>query len=452
MTTKEQVVVDAVKAAKRSQFGLTAIKVELEIRFHRDNQPRPTYGCSKCTSGEVLHSGCRGVGCIGCSHNGRKACMTCLFKNIDWNNLRLVNDYVLKQLVKFGLAERIPDGERYAHSYFYRPKSPLVFAKTYNDVTVDTELTFTLSVEEPESALLLPKFLKAFYGLKKHLNQEPSVAGAGMHMSLLNSEGGVYPTYSTPSEVAKFRNFRKSMILLMPALFFLGSPDSKSRPMGYRRPMVEQQHYSAINYGSGALEFRVFETCYEYPETILDNVVVMCNCLRFWTKKYTRNHLQKITKECLFGNDGGGELSRLFVTTQHIDLLNRGLRMIKPSYRTITELKTQRNFTITKRAIRSKEVKALKVAEQQYIEYEYKYGWEQVMRKNNYINDFLSDAVIYTSGVRPAPGDPETLRLATERAEEKLKNRTDTKTSKPVFINETINKELNAGDYKLCVV
>lgn len=451
MTTKEQAVINAVEYAKKSQFGLTAIKVEMEINFNRGLARRPDeLGCDNCVAGHMDCTFCDG-GCSYCNYGDPVVCRNCYADNTDFQDYKSIQDAILKPLVKHKLAEKIPKTKKDSYGHVYRPAGALKFARTMYDATVDTEMTFTLSMENSKDVLKLPEFLKSFYALKDKIGQSPSVASAGLHISFLNASDYGYPADTSPTDMMRFRNFKKSMILLMPALYFLGSPNERSRGLTYRQPMVEREHRAAINYSHGALEFRVFETCYDTPEAILDNIVVMSNCLRFWTKRYTRNHLQKITKEVVFGITDGDELKRLYRTALHIDLLNRGLRIIKPSYKSITELKQERNFTVTKQSLRQNHKLAMVEAEKQYGEYENKFGWEQVMRKNSYINDFLSDRVVRTSSEVPKPGDEQTLKVATEYGEQMTKSYESRKESKEVFCEKAIVKMNSPGEYRLGV-
>lgn len=448
---RDDVLIQAVQTANSSQFKLTGIKVELEIVFGRDNMSRVSRGCENCSEGAVSCS-CVG-GCNNCRHRGFVRCKPC-FSKFNPHDQRSVNDEILKRLMPLKLARKLKKSEYNDYGYMYAPKLPLVFAKTYFDVTVDTEFTFTISTLNPKTVLLLPKILEAFYSVKDMFNQEPSIEGAGMHITFLKTKDAGYPRgYATQTDQLRFKNFKKSMTLLLPALYFLSSCNDKSRGLGYRRPQIASIHESAINWLYQGLEFRTFEPCYTTPEMILDDVLVGLNCLKFFTKKYTRNHLAKITTKTNFGCDGS-DLQRLYVTTEHIDLLNRGLRMIKPSYLSVTEIKAQRGFKTTKRDLRSKEKQAMLKAETEYTLYEKRYSWSLVTTKNNYIRRHFEDLLRQEEQANEprqytAELEAELLEIAEQRATPDVTRFGQAKEAKEQFCKNKIAQVLNAGDFVL---
>lgn len=493
---KDEILVDMVNKAKLSQFGLTGVKVELEAKFHRDRAPRRRVTCSYCEEGRYECNDCGGSGhytcsdcdgegmievdgqetgcncddgydsCDSCDGEGTHLCSRCEGDYVissgdatvpDWNDMKMVHDIVLKRLQPLGLSARLTTEDRLNRvrefGHIWKPISPLVYSKVYVDGTVDTEMTFTLLLEDSRTILLLPKIVQAFVKLKEDIGQGIDVGNAGMHMSLLNSEGAIYPVSHTTEQPAIFANFQKSMTLLLPALFFLASSNEKCRGMAFRTPVVSNNHkYSAIAYRGGGLEFRVFETCYENPEGILDNMVVMLNCLKYWTRTYTRNHLDQVTHEVLFGLDGSDELKRLYVTNEHIELLNRGLKLIKPSYYSIQELKKQRNFTVTKRDFVLRERQAREEAEREYKLYEARIGWEQVMAKNSYIARAIGDRVVYQHTLETIPEMSAQAIAEIEREAEEDVKRTLVPDSKATFCKHAVEKGLRAGDWRLqCV-
>lgn len=459
----------AIRKAKRGQFGLTGVKVEMEIVFNRNQVPAKysTVSCGHCDyNGLMACTACSGHGvienegsdwinmpCEDCNRTGRVCCTYCEGKSgdhIDWTDNKFLHDRVLEKLVPLGLAKKVKRNT-YAYSHNYAPTGALVFSKVYSDVTVDCEMTFTLSLEDEQVALLLPKFLEIFYGLKKQIGKQTNVANAGMHLSLLNSPNAEYPYGNTDSTSIRYKNFRKSMILLMPALYFLASCNGKTRGLKYRIPDVSTMHRVAISYGGGALEFRVFDTCYDHPEMVLDHLMVALNCLRFWTRKYTRNHLQQITKRTAFGREGSDELARLYVTSEHIDLLNRGLKMIKPSWYTIKQVKQQRNFTVTKKQTNNLSKQHAVQVRKEYGLYEKRFGWEQVMLKNNYIAEYINDVVLQP--MRQAPSADVPTEDIDERAEIYAKERMSRaiKDTFEVFQKREMPRVAKSGDYELCV-
>jgi hypothetical protein len=190
--------------------------------------------------------------CEECDSEGMVTCDTCSEGRIDCDNCRstgqtpawgydsVCHDYILEKLVPLGLAKPIEEGERYDHSNKFKPTGALVFSKFYNDMSVDSEWTFTLGVNEPEAMMLLPRMLEIFKELGEAIGGQFDTAGAGMHMAFLHGENALYPVPvpSGHAQHTRYGNFKKSMSLLMPALFFLGSSSEISRPLRFRQPGV----------------------------------------------------------------------------------------------------------------------------------------------------------------------------------------------------------------------
>lgn len=375
-----------------------------------------TTECSDCIGGTVECGGCEGSGryeCDECGGSGRVECEDCGGEGIDnpFVSTTYCHDWLLEYLSQHGLAEASetgwtpppPEGlislSRRPLAEHWKPKAPIAYSQVYHDATVDTEWTVTLSVESKAKAILYSKILgEAFNALgeaiQKVTGTSTNISNAGMHISVLNSVGAVYPTQGSSSDHARWTNFRKSMVLMMPALYFLAASSDKTRGLQYRAPQVSTSKYNAIHYDGGALEFRVFDTCYQNVEQILDNVVVICNALRYWRTKYKRNYLDSVTKGKVvyFGVERGySDLKNFFVTSQHIDLLNRGLKLLKPEYYTIRELKVQRGFKVTKRQTNNIGKDWRIRAEKEYKEYERRIGWDMVMTRGNYIRRYAEE-------------------------------------------------------------
>jgi hypothetical protein len=327
---QEAVVVRAVNRAKKSQFQVTAVKVELEANLRRR-------------------------------------------EGGDFSNVTDCHDYLMAKLATLGLAEfREDEWITLGHGVEteWHPIWPLTYAEFYFDGSVDSEFTFTLMLDTPRNVFLLPKIVKAFNSLAKEVGNGVDVRGAGMHMAWINSNNGVYPTRGTSADESRFYNYRKSMRMLLPALYFLGTGHEQTRGLGFRRPDVSSgSHRTAIDYRGGALEFRVFDTCYDKPNQILDNIVVMANSMKYWKSSFVSSGVEKITSRVKFGVDSSNRLDRFYVTYTHLDLLNFGLERLKPSYRTISQLKKQRKFTTDKRSLRKSKKEQERAAEAEYQEY-----------------------------------------------------------------------------------
>lgn len=343
---KRNAIIAAVNAAKSSEFKVTAIKVELEASL------------------------------------GRRG---------DFNSTDYCHAYMLERMVGLGLATENADEEYYDDlSDRYEWAGPLVFSRFYNDGSVDSEFTFTIKLDDPENIFLIPKIITIFNELAEDNGGGVDVRGAGMHTALINDRNGMYPVSISNTQFERYENFARSMPLLMPALYFLATSNDTSRGLGYRRPGVgHDSHRAAIDYRGGALEFRIFDTCYDNPEAFLDNFVVMSNCMKYWTTRYVASGLEQVCSQVQFGNNSGYELKRFYNTVVHIDLLDKGLAKLKPSYYTITEIKRQRKFDISRSKLQNERSEIEKQAGVEYKEYMERFNWRLLANKNYYMGDYI---------------------------------------------------------------
>lgn len=265
----------------------------------------------------------------------------------------------------------------------------LIYSEVYDDTSVDTEWTFTLSLKDPKTILLLPKFITACHALAAEIGVGLDTENAGMHMAFILDPHCYYKSDLPQSakDLNRFKNFRKSMAQMMPALFFLSASNSQTREMHFRMPRCGQsrytdhaeshsiarydgeQKYSAVHFVGSAVEFRVFDPCYDNAEQIFDNFIVMRNCMRFWSDNYRSPKLEKLIADMNFGfsyERSCGSVSDMYKTFNHVDVLNAGIRKLKPSYRTIAELKQQRGFKVTKRAIKQRHAERKAKAARKY--------------------------------------------------------------------------------------
>jgi hypothetical protein len=355
---RDEAVLRAVERLKTNPFKTTGIKVELEANLYRDDDDDDVL--------EAVLS--RMAAKLGLSVHDNDVhfddnCDICG----EWN-------------------------DDFAH--IHNPFPGIVYARCYNDGSVDTEITFTVSLATPSNVLLLPKMLAAFDEYCRDYGDNYDVEGAGMHMALINTPHCDYPGYGNQDNMNRFRNFRKSMQLLLPALYFLSAHSENTRGLSYREPRIEttdnhhgRDKFSAVNYTHGAVEFRVFDTCYDQPEDILDNVVVIANCMRYWRRGYMPSGLETITPSVSFGCGNGYGLERLYSTVEHIDLLNAGLRKLKPSYYTITELKQQRKFAVSKAGYQQRVDQIRHELEAGYAEYKQRWEWTWQRYEHQAIQD-----------------------------------------------------------------
>lgn len=228
-------------------------------------------------------------------------------------------------------------------------KEALIFSHFYYDGSVDSEFTFTLPIDNAHMAVY---FIEAFNLLAEAVGHGLNTSRAGMHTAILNSPHGNYPGGNN-LDGSKHRNFCNAMIPLMPALYFLASPDRESRALGYRGPNVGTGKSSAINGGPGCYEFRVFETCYKRPLAFIDNLIVIANCLKYY--KATPTDTSMKLGELGF-KDGTG-LERFYYSVKHVEALERGLKILKPQYKSVAQLMKERNLEISKDKLIEKERK-----------------------------------------------------------------------------------------------
>lgn len=427
---KRSVILEAIDSVKKGTFHATGIKLELEAQFNRGRAPRAGNGCSDCDGSGYYtcehcggdwedYSGCSECegGCDDCTDGyvdcdecteGRNRCNYCeIPDNSDaplhnWRSEPYCQDWLFEQLASLKLAEKNTIGKPGWKSNYgmWRPKLPLVFGKFYNDQSVDSEFTFTLSLQNSKDVFLLPKIIEIWNRLGEAIGQGVDLAGAGMHTAWLNDPDCYYSRQQKASDKQynQFRNFQRSMSLMMPALFFLASPDEKSRPLKFREPVVGcpelgGNKYSAVAYRSKALEFRVFNVCYDNPEQILDNIVVMKNCMRYWTNKYRPSGLGKIVQETSFGHDMDDSLKRFYCTADHIDLLNAGLKRLKPAYYSVKQIKSQRKFDVDKKTLKKLVSQNIEHAKLQYREYEERFAWKLATRRRRFEADVIDQRI-----------------------------------------------------------
>lgn len=472
---KHSTLLSKLKQAKKSQFGVTAIKVELEAQFGREELE----GCYECNGegdmscdhcdgdgmidcdscaarGEVDNpeditetmqcADCNGNGnidCAECEATGRVECYECHGEargsNGDFESNTVCYDWIMERLEPLGLAVH-NEGEEWETSHgdysYWHPTGALKYAEFYNDGSVDSEFTFTISIEDEANALLIPKIMDVFVALGKRIDNVFEVTGAGMHTAFLSSRDCTYGEGQRPTltQLHMFENFKKSATLLLPALYFLGTTNETSRGLGYRAPQIacselrddelriNSPKYSAIAYRNRALEFRVFDTCYDNTEAILDNLIVMTNFLKYWSSRYIDSGMGKVVKEVKFGNDGGNDLQRLYATSEHLDLLNAGLLKLKPSYYTISELKTQRKFKTNKHQTGNVVKRLRKDAKIAYREYEERFKWNLSAKKYYMMAQEIEHKANYENGQVLIAADQEAIKAEAEKkADEAVK-------------------------------
>lgn len=363
----------AIESIKTCDYRGTAIKVELEANLNRDYYDDDDSYCEEC-NGEgyryceeceeegynrcpdecdygVIYNAdleedeeCTADGCengwVRCENHCEDGTVTCSYcdgsgrgepdeDSENWTNERC------KQFI----LNHVPQAA----------KEALIFSMFYVDGSVDSEFTFTLPID---NAHMVVYFIEAFNALAEAIGHGCTTARAGMHTAILNSRNGSYPAGNSLND-RKIQNFANALEPLMPALYFLASSDRNARSLGYRGPRVGEGKNCAVNYYHGCFEYRIFETCYQRPLAFIDNIIVIANTLRYY-KDTPTNTSMKIGELGL--KDGEG-LERFYYTIKHVEALERGLRVLKPKYKSIDQLKSERNLDISLSKFRERERK-----------------------------------------------------------------------------------------------
>lgn len=337
MSLRDAELREAIKFIKSCEYKGTAIKVELEAQLNREDSDSgycescdgDGYDyCQNCNDGELYNEVTEQYDtCEECGGDYHTTCGDCGGSGEHHSG----SNYGDTDDCKRFILQHVSDKARKA----------LIFSIFYYDGSVDSEFTFTLPIDK---APLVVEFVKAFKMLADEIGNGLETSGAGMHMAILNSSNGTYPRGNALNDTC-LSNFKKTMTPLIPALYFLASPDWRSRGVGYRNPEVGLGKGSAINYVNGCFEYRVFETCYQRPEAILDNIIVIAKTLRFYSKKQVKLPPAKVGT-IGFGCEGEG-IERFYYSVKHIQALRYGVAILKPDYKTYATLKKERNFKLT---------------------------------------------------------------------------------------------------------
>lgn len=331
---REEAINKAISFIKNCAYKGTAIKIELEGQFGREGRVR---NCNICNGRGTLECNCKSDKCESCQNRGIVDCTSCEGRGVTAQARRQM---------------RTEDVHQYILDHVSREAAEsLVFARTYNDGSVDTEFTFTLMIDDVWHSL---EFIRAFKSLEEAMGTKMGTDGAGMHIAILNSATGNYPGGNS-LDSRRAENFKHTMTKLLPALYFLASPTYACRRLNYRPPKIEiYDKYGAISGSHGCFEYRIFETCYERPEAILDNLCVIANTLKYY--HYRKINLPWFGKIGTFKFiDYGQGINRFYQTDVNYKALMEGVKVLKPSYKKISDLRKERNFKITLTKIKSEE-------------------------------------------------------------------------------------------------
>lgn len=320
--------------------GFSHIKIEMEADLGREEED-DSYECDNCYGeGYVDCSECQGSGvvmasrpngtdieveCDECNSESRIECDEC-----DGSGNRESNESWDCDRCEEYIKDYVSDEARQA----------LTYSRFYYDGSVDSEMTLTLPVKNAE---YLVEYLEAFRALGEEIGNGIETGGAGLHLAVIPAcSNGYYPAPADSLSLAKWRNFKSEVTKLLPALYMLASAGSISRELGYRTPQVSStEKYSAI-YAShrSSLEYRLFETCYDNPETVKEYVEVIAKTLKF----YHNPNLKVTPLEKTFDiADGDNNTSRFYQTPEKISILRTQLKYIRPEGKSISQLMKSRD-------------------------------------------------------------------------------------------------------------
>lgn len=351
--TQKQQLNDALDSIATGYLKGTGVKLEMEAQFNRpsgsgDPQCDSCEGsgysyCEYCDEGQREHEHCDCTencdtdyeDCGECDGEWRWTCNSCDGEGEpeegapDWGDPLVCQQFIV---------DNVPKSARNA----------IKFIKFYRDGSVDSECTVTLPIHQ---AHLLVHFLEAWTKLGKAIGNGIEIHRAGMHISILNDPNCFY-TPGLDLNILNPRyvnNFADAMTPLLPALYFLASPSQQSRGLSYRTPRIHPDKggvYPAIcTHGNSTFEYRVFETCYDRPLMLVDFLIVIAKTLQFYKPEPTETHM-KLGK---LGIKDGNGLDRFYFTPKHLIALDKGLKWLKPDYKTIDQLKAERDFKVDRK-------------------------------------------------------------------------------------------------------
>lgn len=370
MKTRDESVADAIQSIRGGHYKGTYLKLELEANLGRSSDDDEEGYCDNCSGDgwfdcDSDHDEIRddegnltGDYELSCEHceEGHVDCSDCdgrgRWDNDDNWGLNECENYILDHV-----SQACRDATVYT-GFIY-------------DGSVDSEFKFTvpLSIEGLGYAI---EYIKAFKRLSGAIGEGLDVKGAGMHITVLRSESGSYPIGNPSLKESWLYNFESNMDKLMPALLLLASPDYRSRGLNYRMPKCGRgQHRFAIDVAGGgrcgALEWRVFETCYDRPEMLFDYICTIAKGLQFYAPKIKQVKCPRRIGELVFVDDQAKYgLHKYYTTEKHLTALDWGLDYLIPDHRSKQEVYKLRNFRVTPEVLAKTKARILQKVEEEW--------------------------------------------------------------------------------------
>jgi len=335
----------AITTAKDAGFGY--IKVELEGQIYRSGN----WHCNSCTGrARISCNPCNGRGVVEIEHRNRapqyKDCASC--RGVGASKC---NDCSGRGAL--GTFTDVNDCGKFMKAFVPKEVAERqIYGRFYRDGSVDSEYTMTIKIEDIEDMI---HWIEAFKALARQGSSSKTidVRGAGMHISLIpTATNGAYPSRHRLNS-AGMENFTSEMSKLLPALYFVATPNNRSRSMQYRNPRISSDNkYSAIyTHNNTCIEFRVFETCYEKPEVIFDYFQVCVNSLKF----YTNPNLKVKSLGKSFGFNDTRQVAEYFETPEQLKILNATVKHLKPVDKTYKKLKSDRGVYVTIKSLQDQQ-------------------------------------------------------------------------------------------------
>ena len=332
----------AISLIRKAGFGY--LKVELEGQMNRP-ESACLEDCANCDGeGEVECDACNGYGyteddenercvCSECDGEGDVGCTNCDGEGeVNTEESRFYDTDACQERI----LDQLPSAARDA----------IIFSKFYYDGSVDSELTFTVRLEDCE---YIPSVIEAFRALSDEIGNGLDTSGAGMHIGLLPIESeGRYPYDGERFNRERLANFTTQCELLMPALLCAAMSDSNSRSLHYRTPRVSREKYSAIHVMDGTcIEYRLFETCFDNSRAVFDYLKTISETLKFYINPGKKVKTSGKTLEYLSG-DG---IKTFLRTAEDVKTVKGQLRYILGG-RKISEFFRARGLRLDGRAYR----------------------------------------------------------------------------------------------------
>jgi hypothetical protein len=324
----------AIKDIKKA--GFTHFKVELEAQLNRgDSDGEVSYeDCAECDGRGYLHL----FTAAGVEVDETTECTDCYGEG----SVEIeVDDFSVPETCQAYIKDHISQEAREAINFMY----------FYNDGSVDSEITYTLPIDNPQYAL---EVIEAFKSLADEIGNGIDVEGAGMHVSVLTSSD--YPSYSRlPS--ANINNFKREVAKLLPALYVAATSGDFTRGIGYRDAMITSDtKYSAIyTHGDTCLEYRLFETCYQRPEALYEYLGVIARTLEYYVDPskrvtYTSKNEEKSALGTEFPIYGQAGLKGFTELPEQVEVIKKQFKHVQPAGVTMKQFMEQRkiNLSLTK--------------------------------------------------------------------------------------------------------